>query len=39
MIRCGHTTLNEFNIDDPTTWKRAIACQTVVLYGGVDSDS
>ena len=32
---CGHTHLNEFAIDDLTTWNRDIAHLTGVPYGGV----
>ena len=32
---CGHTHLNQFNIDDLTTWKRDIAYLTGVRYAGV----
>ena len=32
---CGHTHLNQFNIDDLTTWKREIAYLTGVKYAGV----
>ena len=32
---CGHTHLNQFNIDDLTTWKRDIAYLTGVQYAGV----
>jgi len=32
---CGHTHLNQFTLDDLTTWKRDIAYLTGVSYGGV----
>lgn len=32
---CGHTHLNQFRMDDLTTWKRDIAYLTGVAYGGV----
>ncbi len=32
---CGHTSLNDFNSNDLTTWKRDIADLTGVRYGGV----
>ena len=32
---CGHTHLNQFNIDDLTTWKRELAYLTGVNYAGV----
>jgi glutamate synthase domain-containing protein 2 len=32
---CGHTQLNEFNIDDLTTFKRDMAYLTGIAYGGV----
>ena len=32
---CGHTHLNQFALDDLTTWKRDIAYLTGVPYGGV----
>ena len=32
---CGHTHLNQFVIDDLTTWKRDVAYLTGVTYGGV----
>ena len=32
---CGHTHLNQFNLDDLTTWKREIAYLTGVKYAGV----
>ncbi|MDH3215338.1 MAG: glutamate synthase-related protein [Candidatus Krumholzibacteria bacterium] len=32
---CGHTHLNEFCVDDLTTWKRDVAYLTGVKYGGV----
>ncbi|MEM8609785.1 MAG: glutamate synthase-related protein [Myxococcota bacterium] len=32
---CGHTHLNEFVLDDLTTWNRDIACLTGVHYAGV----
>ena len=35
---CGHTSLNDFNINDLTTWKRDIADLTGVRFGG-DSQS
>jgi len=31
---CGHTSLNDFNINDLTTWKRDIADLTGVHFGG-----
>ena len=33
---CGHTHLNQFSIDDLTTWKREIAYLTGVKYAGVE---
>ena len=32
---CGHTHLNQFNIDDLTTWKREMAYLTGGQYAGV----
>ena len=32
---CGHTHLNQFEIEDLTTWKRDVAYLTGVKYGGV----
>jgi glutamate synthase domain-containing protein 2 len=32
---CGHTHLNQFNIDDLTTFKRDMAYLTGIAYGGV----
>ena len=32
---CGHSHLNEFRVDDLTTWKRDMADLTGVRYGGV----
>ena len=32
---CGHTHLNQFNIDDLTTWEREIAYLTGGQYAGV----
>jgi glutamate synthase domain-containing protein 2 len=32
---CGHSHLNQFTLDDLTTWKRDIAYLTGVPYGGV----
>jgi glutamate synthase domain-containing protein 2 len=32
---CGHHHLNQFCIDDLTTWKRDVAYMTGVPYGGV----
>lgn len=32
---CGHTHLNQFALDDLTTWKRDVAYLTGVTYGGV----
>lgn len=32
---CGHTDLNEFRIDDLTTWKREMADLSGVLYAGI----
>ncbi len=32
---CGHTHLNQFTIDDLTTWDREMAHLTGVTYGGV----
>jgi len=32
---CGHTHLNQFRIDDLTTWKREVALLTGVDFGGV----
>ena len=34
---CGHSHLNEFCIDDLTTWKRDMADLSGVAYGGVGS--
>jgi len=31
---CGHTSLNEFNIDDLTTWKREMADLSGVAFAG-----
>jgi len=31
---CGHTSLNDFNINDLITWKRDIADLTGVHFGG-----
>ncbi|MCG9126647.1 alpha-hydroxy-acid oxidizing protein [Candidatus Poribacteria bacterium] len=33
---CGHTHLNQFSIDDLTTWKREIAFLTGVKYAGIE---
>ena len=35
---CGHTHLNEFCIDDLTTWNRDMAHLTGIAYGGVALD-
>ncbi len=35
---CGHSHLNEFCIDDITTWNREMAHLTGVSYGGVSID-
>ena len=35
---CGHTHLNEFCIDDLTTWNREMAHLTGIAYGGVALD-
>ena len=35
MRACGHTHLNELNINDLTTWKRDMAYLTGVQYAGV----
>jgi glutamate synthase domain-containing protein 2/nitrite reductase/ring-hydroxylating ferredoxin subunit len=35
---CGHTHLNEFCIDDLTTWNREMAHLTGIAYGGVAVD-
>ncbi len=32
---CGHEHLNQFALDDLTTWKRGVAYLTGVAYGGV----
>jgi glutamate synthase domain-containing protein 2 len=32
---CGHAHLNQFCVDDLTTWKRDIAYLTGVPYGGI----
>jgi glutamate synthase domain-containing protein 2 len=32
---CGHSHLNQFSIDDLTTWKREMADLTGIAYGGV----
>lgn len=32
---CGHDHLNQFNLNDITTWKREVAYLTGVSYGGV----
>ena len=32
---CGHTHLNQFRLDDLTTWKRDVALLTGVDFGGV----
>jgi glutamate synthase domain-containing protein 2 len=34
---CGHSHLNQFRLEDLTTWKRDIAYLTGVDYGGVTS--
>ena len=31
---CGHHHLNQFELDDLTTWKRDVAALTGVPYGG-----
>jgi glutamate synthase domain-containing protein 2/nitrite reductase/ring-hydroxylating ferredoxin subunit len=33
---CGHTHLDQFRVEDLTTWKRDVAHLTGVAYGGVD---
>ena len=35
---CGHTHLNQFAIEDLTTWKREMAYLTGIQYGGVSLD-
>jgi glutamate synthase domain-containing protein 2 len=35
---CGHTHLNQFTIDDLTTWDREITHLTGIRYGGVGDD-
>ncbi|MDJ0863364.1 MAG: glutamate synthase-related protein [Gammaproteobacteria bacterium] len=35
---CGHTHLNQFCIDDLTTWNREMAHLTGIAYGGVSLD-
>jgi len=35
---CGHVHLNEFCIDDLTTWDREMAHLTGIVYGGVSLD-
>ena len=35
---CGHTSLQDFVIDDLTTWKKEIAELTGVRFAGVGSD-
>ena len=35
---CGHDHLNQFCIDDLTTWRREIAHLTGIAYGGVSLD-
>ena len=32
---CGHTHLNQFNLDDLTTWKKDMADLTGIEYGGM----
>jgi hypothetical protein len=32
---CGHNHLNQFTLDDLTTWKREMALLTGIAYGGV----
>ena len=32
---CGHTHLNEFHVDDITTWKKDMADLTGIAFGGV----
>ncbi len=32
---CGHTHLNQFTLDDLTTWDRDLAYLAGVPYGGV----
>ncbi|MEM7030221.1 MAG: glutamate synthase-related protein [Chloroflexota bacterium] len=32
---CGHSHLNQFSVDDLTTWKRDVAYLTGIDYGGV----
>ncbi|UCD11375.1 MAG: Rieske 2Fe-2S domain-containing protein [Nitrospinaceae bacterium] len=32
---CGHSHLNQFNIDDLTTWKKEVSTLTGIAYGGV----
>ncbi len=35
---CGHSSLNQFSVDDLTTWKRDMAHLTGIGYGGVSLD-
>jgi glutamate synthase domain-containing protein 2 len=35
---CGHDHLNQFCVDDLTTWRREMACLTGIAYGGVSLD-
>ena len=35
---CGHDHLNQFNIDDLTTWKREMAHLSGVSYGGIATE-
>lgn len=32
---CGHRHVNEFSLDDLTTWKREMSHLTGISYGGV----
>ncbi len=32
---CGHSHLNQFNIEDLTTWKKDVSSLTGIAYGGV----
>jgi len=32
---CGHTRLDQLNVDDLTTWKRDMAHLTGISYAGV----
>jgi glutamate synthase domain-containing protein 2 len=35
---CGHSHLNQFSVDDLTTWKREMAHLTGIRYGGLSLD-